>query len=82
MIIEALNKAESGKHLSEEEAFRTFGEIMRGDVSSEAVLAALLTAMQMNGPVSAEVVGAARAMRDACVHVNVPQDAVDIVGTG
>ena len=82
MIIEALKKAESGKHLSEEEAFHAFSEIMRGGVSSEAVLAALLTAMQMNGPISAEVVGAARAMRDACVHVNVPQNAVDIVGTG
>lgn len=82
MIIEALKKAQSGMHLSEEEAFRTFDEMMRGDIRSEAVLAALLTAMQMNGPSTGEVVGAARAMLDTCVHVDVPPNAVDIVGTG
>ena len=82
MIIESLVKAQSGRHLSEEEAFDTFREVMNGEVVGEAVLAALLTAMQMNGPDAAEVTGAARAMRSVCLHVQAPEDAVDIVGTG
>ena len=82
MIIESLMKVQSGGHLTEGETTCVFGEIMRGEVAGEAVLAALLTSMQMNGPTAAEVVGATRAMRNACVHVNVPKDAVDIVGTG
>lgn len=82
MTIESLRKVQAGGHLAEDEASCVFGEIMRGEVSSEAVLAALLTGLQMNGPTAAEVAGAAKAMRNACVRVDVPKDAVDIVGTG
>lgn len=82
MIVEALVKAQSGHHLSEEEAYGAFREVMNGEVVGEAVLAALLTAMQMNGPDAAEVTGAARAMRDVCLQVKALDDAVDIVGTG
>ncbi len=82
MTIESLRKVQAGGHLTEDEAFCVFGEIMRGEVASEAVLAALLTGIQMNGPTAAEVVGATRAMRDACVRIEAPKDAVDIVGTG
>ncbi len=82
MIVQSLVKAQSGRHLTEAEAFATFREVMNGEVVSEAVLASLLTAMQMNGPDVAEVTGAVRAMRDVCIRVNVPEDAVDIVGTG
>ena len=76
MIIESLMKAESGRHLTEEEAFETFREVMNGEVTGEAVLAALLTALQMNGPDIAEVTGAVRAMRAVCLRVcrtSVPQ---------
>ena len=82
MIIESLMKAQSGRHLTEEEAFATFREVMNGEVTGEAVLAALLTALQMNGPDIAEVTGAVRAMRAVCLRVEAPEDAVDIVGTG
>ena len=82
MIVESLIKAQSGRHLTEDEAFATFREVMNGEVVGEAVLAALLTAMQMNGPDVAEVTGAARAMRAVCLRVHAPEDAVDIVGTG
>ena len=81
MITESLVKAQSGRHLAEDEAFATFREVMNGEVS-EVALAALLTAMQMNGPDIAEVTGAARAMRAACLQVRAPENAVDIVGTG
>ncbi len=82
MIVEALAKARAGRHLSEDEAYAAFREIMNGEVTSEAVLAALLTAMEMNGPDAAEVTGAARAMRAVCVEVHASAGAVDIVGTG
>lgn len=82
MIIESLVKAQKGIHLSEEEAFGTFREVMNGEVVSEVALSALLTAMQMNGPDIMEVTGAARAMRAVCLQVHAPDDAVDIVGTG
>ena len=82
MIIESLMKVQAGQHLGEDEAFATFCEVMNGEVVSEVVLSALLTAMQMNGPDIAEVTGAARAMRAVCLRVQAPAEAVDIVGTG
>ena len=82
MILESLAKAQKGLHLTEDEAFATFSEVMNGEAVGEAALAALLTAMQMNGPDIAEVTGAVRAMRATCLRVHAPDDAVDIVGTG
>ena len=82
MITESLVKVQSGRHLTESEAFETFREVMNGEATSEVTLAALLTAMQMNGPDIAEVTGAARAMRQVCLAVHAPENAVDIVGTG
>jgi anthranilate phosphoribosyltransferase len=82
MIIESLKKVQAGRHLTESEAFETFREVMNGEATSEVTLAALLTAMQMNGPDIAEVTGAARAMRQVCLTVHAPENAVDIVGTG
>lgn len=82
MILETLKKAQLGQHLTADEAYGTFREIMGGEVENPVLIAALLTAMQMNGPTNEEVTGAARAMRGAGVRVAAPADAVDIVGTG
>ena len=82
MILETLKKAQLGQHLTVDEAYGTFREIMGGEVENPVLIAALLTAMQMNGPTIEEVTGAARAMRGAGVRVAAPADAVDIVGTG
>lgn len=82
MILETLKKAHLGQHLTADEAYGTFREIMGGEVENPVLIAALLTAMQMNGPTIEEVTGAARAMRGAGVRVAAPADAVDIVGTG
>ncbi len=82
MIMESLVKVQKGMHLTEDEAFGTFREVMNGEVVSEVVLSAMLTAMQMNGPDIAEVAGAARAMRAVCLRVHAPDGAVDLVGTG
>ena len=77
-----LKKAQLGQHLTADEAYGTFREIMGGEVENPVLIAALLTAMQMNGPTIEEVTGAARAMRGAGVRGAAPADAVDIVGTG
>ena len=82
MILETLKKAQLGQHLTADEAYGTFREIMGGEVENPVLIAVLLTAMQMNGPTNEEVTGAARAMRGAGVRVAAPADAVDIVGTG
>ena len=82
MIIETLKKVQTGAHLTADEAYATFREIMNGEVTNPVLIAALLTAMQMNGPTATEVTGAARAMRGAGIKVKAPKDAVDIVGTG
>ena len=82
MIVDALKKAQAKGHLTADEAYATFREIMNGEVTDPVLIGALLTAMQMNGPTAAEVTGAAKAMRGAGLKVKVPADAVDIVGTG
>lgn len=82
MILEALKKAQLKAHLTADEAYATFREIMNGEVTDPVLIGALLTAMQMNGPSADEVTGAAKAMRAAGIKVKAPADAVDIVGTG
>lgn len=82
MILESLKTAQAGQHLTSDEAFETFREIMNGEVTDPVLIGALLTALQMNKPTAEEVTGAAKAMRSAGLHVKAPADAVDIVGTG
>ena len=82
MIREALIKAARGAHLTADEAYQAFHEIMGGEVESPAVMAAFLTALTMNGPTGHEIIGAVRAMRAAGVKLHAPAGAVDIVGTG
>ena len=82
MIRETLKKAQQGHHLTRNESFETFREIMGGEIADPVLIGALLTALQMNGPSVEELTGAAQAMRRASVHIHAPENAVDIVGTG
>lgn len=82
MILETLKKAQRGEHLTAEESYGVFREIMNGEVTNPVLIAAILTAMQMNGPTAEEVTGAAKAMRGAGIKLKAPANAVDIVGTG
>ena len=77
-----LARALDGGSPDEEETEAFFSAIMSGEVG-EPELAAFLTALAKT-PVSAEMLaGAARAMRDAGVKIDLGGlDAVDIVGTG
>ena len=47
MILEALKKSQLGQHLTADEAFDTFREIMNGEVTDPVLIGALLTAMQI-----------------------------------
>jgi anthranilate phosphoribosyltransferase len=71
-----------GRSLTEDEAAATIGEIMDGSITAVQA-AGLLTALAAKGETIDEVVGAARAMRERCVHVEHGlQTVVDVVGTG
>ncbi len=75
-------RALDGAVPSEEEAERFFASILAGEVG-EPELAAFLTAIARNPVTAGELAGAARAMSDAAVKVDLGGlDPVDIVGTG
>ena len=75
-------RALDGASLSEGEAEGFFASILSGEVS-EPELAAFLTAIARNPVTTGELAGAARAMSDAAVKVDLGGlDPVDIVGTG
>ena len=75
-------RALDGASPSEEEAEGFFAAILSGEVG-EPELAAFLTAIAKNPVTPGELAGAARAMSDAAVKVDLHGlDPVDIVGTG
>ena len=77
-----LIRALDGATPSEEEAEGFFAAVMSGEVA-ESELAAFLTAIARNPVTAGELAGAARAMGDAGVKIDIGGvDAVDIVGTG
>ncbi len=67
--------------LSWEEANTAFEILFRGEASPIQV-SALLTALCTRGEGVDEIAGAAAQMRAACVPIQAPKDAIDIVGTG
>ena len=77
-----ITRALDGTTPGEEEAEGFFASILSGDVG-EPELAALLTALAKSPITADELAGAARAMTDAAVKVDLEGlDPVDIVGTG
>ncbi|MBN1943960.1 MAG: anthranilate phosphoribosyltransferase [Phycisphaerae bacterium] len=70
------------KDLTDEQAHGVFTELMDGQLS-EAQIAGLLIALRTKGECVAEIAGAARAMREHAVKIDVGgADVIDIVGTG
>jgi anthranilate phosphoribosyltransferase len=67
-IREAIAKVIEGQDLTEAETAAVMGEIMAGEVTP-VLIASLLTALRMKGAVLAEVVGAARALREKAVRI-------------
>ena len=70
-----------GETLAETEAEAAFSVIMAGE-ATPAQIAGLLMAMRVRGETVAEMTGAVRAMRARMIGIEVPPDAIDIVGTG
>lgn len=79
----ALTKLVNGLGLSAEEAGEALKEVVSGD-SSQALVAAFLTAMRLRGEGEEELYGMARMMKGLCVRVEIrdPESALDVVGTG
>ncbi|MBN1556001.1 MAG: anthranilate phosphoribosyltransferase [Phycisphaerae bacterium] len=70
------------KDLTDEQAHGVFTELMDGELS-EAQIAGLLIALRTKGECVAEIAGAAKAMREHAVSIDVSgADVIDIVGTG
>jgi anthranilate phosphoribosyltransferase len=77
----ALAAVVEGGSLSIEEARAAMGSVMDGE-ATPAQLAALLVALRMRGETVEELAGFAGAMRERVLHVDAPDGAIDVVGTG
>lgn len=79
---EALNRLYAGKPLSEDEAEGLFGLLVQGRLSEPAI-AAMLIALKLKGETTAELIGAARALRAAALPFERPDYLfADTCGTG
>lgn len=82
MIEESLKKLISGENLSREEMHGIFSQMMEGGVS-DTQKSALLVALRMKGETAEEITGAALAMRERVVTLNLDSSGlIDTCGTG
>ena len=72
-----------GNDLTEQQCYDVFTQLMDGELDDVPV-AGLLAALATKGHSVGEITGAARAMRERAVRIQIPEGAevVDIVGTG
>lgn len=71
-----------GSSLSQQQATDFFNQVMQGNIAPE-LLASVLTAMKINGESSAEIAGAAVAVREFATQFPLQSfDVADCVGTG
>ena len=78
---ELLEKIVDGPGLSLEEAKSLADSMLEGGLD-DLDIAALLVAMRARGETSSEVAGFARSLREHCLRVNAPGEAIDTAGTG
>jgi anthranilate phosphoribosyltransferase len=76
-----IQKVSAGTTLEEEE-IRLALELMTAGEATPAQMGAFLMALRVRGETVEEITGAAQMMRSRMNRVPVPEDAVDIVGTG
>ena len=76
-----ITKVSEKKTLSQEDASAAFDIMMSGD-ATPAQIGAFLMALRLRGETINEITGAARTMRTKMKQINVPDNAMDIVGTG
>jgi anthranilate phosphoribosyltransferase len=84
MIREAIEKVVKRKDLTESEMREVFSEILSGG-ATYAQIGAFVTALRMKGETVTEITGAAKIMREKCVHisaigklVNIDRDDINI----
>ena len=81
-ITDALNELIAGRNLSQHQTKAIFDLIMGGE-ATPAQISAVLVGLRAKGESSAEIAGAAMAMRDAALKVDVDvPNLVDTAGTG
>ena len=71
----------AGKDIGPGEAQAALGSILSGEATG-AQVAAFAVALRLKGPSVGELLGLVGAMRDAATPLDIPDDAIDIVGTG
>lgn len=71
----------AGRNIGPGEAQAALGSILAGE-ATDAQVAAFIVALRLKGPAVGELQGLVDAMRDAATPLDIPADAVDIVGTG
>ncbi|KAJ49724.1 anthranilate phosphoribosyltransferase [Clostridium tetanomorphum] len=82
MLKTAINKLLVKENLTEEEAYNSMNEIMKGQ-GTESQIGAFLVALRMKGESVEEITGCAKAMRDNATKVNIGQEyVIDTCGTG
>jgi len=81
LVRAAVSAIVEGRTLSMVDARLAMGAVMDGE-ATPSQLAALLMGLRMRGETVEELAGFASAMRERVVHVDAPEGAMDIVGTG
>ena len=83
MIVQAINRALGGTHLSRGEMAEVIGQIMDGG-ATQAQIGGLLVALRAKGESVDEIVGAATAMRSRALALDCPrrEQSIDTCGTG
>lgn len=76
-----VGRVATGAVLTREESSRAF-DLMTSGAATAAQMGAFLIALRMRGETVEEITGAVLAMRAKMHRVDVPPDAVDVVGTG
>ena len=71
----------AGRDIGPGEARAALGAILAGE-ATDAQVAAFIVALRLKGPAVGELLGLVEAMRDAATPLDIPADAIDIVGTG
>lgn len=82
MLQEAIKRIVDRKNLSEDEAYASMNEIMKGE-GTKAQVGAFLVSLRMKGETIDEITGCARAMRDNAASVKLRSKfVIDTCGTG
>lgn len=81
LVKAALKKVAAGEPFNAQEAEQILGAMTDGD-ASPAQMAAFVMGLRVRGETVGEITGAARLLRARMRTVTVPENAIDIVGTG